>query len=169
VHQSKIEPKTAHRGPAQRGKTPARDASPRTRPQPGPGPGKRLPAWAESGPRARPLSAVVGSNPTAVRPSRAGKTPRRSRSPQTLGPFCVFLHSLLPRPLPLASSSRRRRRRRRRRGPPRRRARSPVRERAAVEWARGGQLARAPRHGGYPQARRLGISVQSTAVGCRSP
>jgi hypothetical protein len=89
----------AQRGPAQHFQRALAGASPRTRPQPGPGPGKLLPAWAKSGPRARPLSSAVGSNPTAVRPSRAGKTPRRSRSPQN--PRAIS--SVSPRPLLPAS------------------------------------------------------------------
>jgi hypothetical protein len=57
------------------------------------------------------------------------------REPISRNPSSFSLHSPV---FPPTSSSRRRPRRWRRRGPPRRRAHSPVRERAAVKWARGG-------------------------------
>jgi hypothetical protein len=77
------------------------------------------------------------------------KTPRRSRTPQTLGSFRPSPRPLLPAsPLPPRDGDQGRRRHH---GPPRRRARSPVRERAAVEWARGGELVRARGAVGIPE------------------
>jgi hypothetical protein len=103
VHPPKPAQNSAHHGPARPGParpTRARGASPRTRPQPGPGPGKRLPTWAKSSPRARPLSAAVGSNPTAVRPSRPDQNRRAAPLPSNPSSFLPPPSPAPPRPLP---------------------------------------------------------------------
>jgi hypothetical protein len=94
-------------------------------------PGRNLGLGRESGAPPGPKEAQLRSElPSAV----AAGTKSRSAARSPSNPRFTSPAPLRPLLLPPRDGDRRRWRRR---GPPRRRVRSPVRERAAVEWARG--------------------------------
>jgi hypothetical protein len=121
---------------ARDGKTAQRPARarcvPHSRPQPGPGPGKSYPAWAET--RSGECESFISIQRLREVPGRT--KPRSGSVAQTLTSFLV---SSAPSHAPqrrLQATDERRRRERARGAAraPRRCARSPLGERATVEW-----------------------------------